>query len=71
MTYYSAMLIATIDNLDRVTFSYTVDGKEEEQTLTTEQATQFMHTDIKRIAEDPAQLQYWMQQWKAELHLQK
>ena len=71
MTYYSAMLLATIENLGSVTFSYTVDGKEEEQTLTAEQATQWMHTDIKKIASDPVQLQYWMQQWKAELHLQK
>ena len=59
---YAAILLATIDNLDSVTFAYAQEGVSG-LTLTTEMATEQLPVDVKQLASDPAQLQYWMQQF--------
>lgn len=59
---YAAILLATIDNLDSVTFAYSQEGASG-LTLTTEMATEQLPVDVKQLASDPAQLQYWMGQF--------
>lgn len=47
MKSYGFALLATIENLDRVTFVYRVNGEEKRLTLTSEQATKETGKDIK------------------------
>ena len=48
MKSYAYILLATIGNLDKVTYKYKVDGKKCEMSITTEEATKFAGDDIKK-----------------------
>lgn len=50
MRSYAYVLVGLIDNLDTVTFRYTVDGQEQELTVTAKDATSFLGQDIKGCA---------------------
>ena len=52
MEAFSYVLLAAIENLDEVTFAYTVDGKAAEKVITTDDATAFFGQDIKNCYSD-------------------
>lgn len=68
MTAYAYVLMATIDNLDVVTYQYTVDGVAEELTITAQQATSATGKDIKLWAETPALLQELMESLRLDTY---
>ncbi|MBQ2083695.1 MAG: DUF4825 domain-containing protein [Firmicutes bacterium] len=59
---YATILLATIDNLDSVTFAYSQEGVSS-LTITTEMVTEQLPVGVKDLASDPAELQYWMGQF--------
>lgn len=66
MTGYAFVLLATIDNLNVVSYEYTVDGVAETYTITSEEATAAVGKDIKLCALTPSALQELMDAWDLE-----
>lgn len=58
MQSYAYVMIAVIDNLHHVTFSYTIDGTECSLTFTEEEA---VGQSVKELAKSPGKLQLLMQ----------
>ena len=52
MESFGYVLLAAIENLDEVTFAYTVDGEAAEKVITSEDATAFLGQDIKNCFSD-------------------
>ena len=58
---YAYVILAVIDNLDRVTYEYTTDGEAYELTVTSEDASAYAGQDIKEIGADIVLLQQLME----------
>lgn len=58
---YAYVMIAVIDNLHHVTFSYTIDGTECSLTFTEEEADEAAGQSVKELAKSPGKLQLLMQ----------
>ncbi|MGN1377163.1 MAG: DUF4825 domain-containing protein [Dorea sp.] len=58
---YAYVILAVIDNLDRVTYEYTADGEAYELTVTSEDASAYAGQDIKEIGADIVLLQQLME----------
>lgn len=58
---YGYVMIAVIDNLHHVTFSYTIDGTECSLTFTEEEADEAAGQSLKELAKSPGKLQLLMQ----------
>ena len=52
MDAFGRVLVGLVGNLDRVTFVYTADGREETRTVTAAEASAFLGQDIKRCGTD-------------------
>ena len=61
MQSYAYVMIAVIDNLHHVTFSYTIDGTECSLTFTEEEADEAAGQSVKELAKSPGKLQLLMQ----------
>ena len=57
MRHYGYLLIATIGNLDSVTFEYTVDGEKRKLTVTQKEADALYGSSVKKAAETPGGVQ--------------
>ena len=64
MTRAAYIFLALIDNLDHVTYEFTVDGKPETLTITAEEASFFLGQDIKNCSKDISLLEALIQNTK-------
>lgn len=61
MEPYAYVMLAVIENLDKVSYEYVIDGATCELAVTSEEATAFAGKDIKSIGENVAALQRLME----------
>lgn len=61
MKSYAYVMLAVIENLDKVSYEYVIGGAACELTVTSEEATAFAGKDIKSIGENVAALQRLME----------
>lgn len=61
MESYAYVMLAVIENLDKLSFEYVIDGTTCELSVTSEEATAFAGKDIKSIGENVAALQRLME----------
>lgn len=61
MKSYAYVMLAVIENLDKVSYEYVIDGAACELAVTSEEATAFAGRNIKSIGEDVAELQRLME----------
>ncbi len=54
---YSYVLLAEIGNLNEVIYEYTIDGETKTMSTTSDEASKYAGTDIKKVAEDINQLE--------------